>query len=401
MSTSTAPIFLTKGQLSSEGGLPQGDPEALTWQIASLRRRAPAWLLDSTITTIIAALLLGPVYVARGGALFSDRPGFMGYTDEAATTSELLFGALDWFVIYAVWVVYLAVMCGRGGIGNGRTLGRMATGIRLAARDGGPVSKGLAWRRALWSGALFGLPYIVGSLLDAALDSPPTATFAGEIGLAVAIVVAIVVALNGGTRRALHDRLAGTVVVEFRAAGAPLTSETPTTDAGPPPAPLVPRRRGPSTFALAALAIVLAVALGASRLVVDGLPGPEQGEVKPPDGEAAAAQQRVVALAKLGQACLRRGNSTSSCTTQSALRADAFDYDDSVDDEFDLDGVEGIGTRAGMVGSAAFDEDMLYLFAFTSKDQVWTVVLEKDGDEYVRICMDHDAEVCAGLPEEW
>jgi uncharacterized RDD family membrane protein YckC len=84
-----------------------------------------------------------------------------------------------------VVVAYEAIMLST----CGRTLGKMALGLTVVRRDGSPITPGQAWLRAGTRCALYLVPAYLGFIVDALF----------------------IFSDNGAT---LHDRVAGTVVVE-------------------------------------------------------------------------------------------------------------------------------------------------------------------------------------------
>ena len=133
------------------------------YALASWWSRAGAALIDGVIIGV-GALLVTFLF----GSLFSI--GFAGDDDPSgADVAALIVGLLLWFVAVAVIaLLYAPLMMART---NGKTLGRMALGIRVVRANGTPMSFGWALLReviikALLVGFLSSLTFGLAWLLD-------------------------------------------------------------------------------------------------------------------------------------------------------------------------------------------------------------------------------------------
>jgi uncharacterized RDD family membrane protein YckC len=129
MSTTTGPLGVPAGR-DAAPGQPPAAPAALAY--AGFGRRLLAVLLDGLILSLPAVGL---------GVAFFGRSGGSG--------SNLLLTILYEALLIALW--------------DGRTIGKLAMGIRVVTADGRPVPVGLSFARAgmkLVSGAALGLGYL-------------------------------------------------------------------------------------------------------------------------------------------------------------------------------------------------------------------------------------------------
>jgi uncharacterized RDD family membrane protein YckC len=151
-------------------------PVAGHWQLAGWWRRAGAHVLDWIVISIIAAIFFG-IFAAFAGAgfLVGDTTGFI------ATVLAIL-GWMLCVVIAAF--VYAPLMMART---NGRTLGRMACGIRVVRANGKPIDLGYAALREV----------VVKSLLINAV--------AGSFTFGLAPLIDYLWPLWDEENRALHD----------------------------------------------------------------------------------------------------------------------------------------------------------------------------------------------------
>jgi uncharacterized RDD family membrane protein YckC len=119
------------------GGVATSDPFGASiadhWQLAGWWRRVGAHLIDGVVIFIIAAIFFG-IFAAFAGAgfLVGDTTGFI------ASVLAIL-GFLLCVVVAAL--LYAPLMMART---NGKTLGRMVTGIRVVRANGKPIDFGYA-----------------------------------------------------------------------------------------------------------------------------------------------------------------------------------------------------------------------------------------------------------------
>ena len=141
-------------------GLPAAGAVAGRPVLAGWWRRAGAQLLDGLIVSAGAALL----FVALT-APFSI--GFFA-SDEVGTVAVIVGGLLALLCIAVIALLYAPALMART---NGKTLGRMATGIRVIRADGRPITFGFAMLRevavkTLLVGIASGLTGGIAYLLD-------------------------------------------------------------------------------------------------------------------------------------------------------------------------------------------------------------------------------------------
>ena len=112
---------------------PFQSPAAGHWQLAGWWRRVGAHVIDWIVISLIAGVLFG-IFAAFAGAgfLVGDTTGYI-----AAVLGILGFG----LCIVVAALVYAPLMMART---NGKTLGRMACGIRVVRANGQPVDFGYA-----------------------------------------------------------------------------------------------------------------------------------------------------------------------------------------------------------------------------------------------------------------
>jgi uncharacterized RDD family membrane protein YckC len=158
-----------------------GEAVALDLRLAQLPSRLTAAVLD--LIVMIAAYGLILTIILRAGLSGAD---------------DALVGGIAVTLLVLVFLVYPVAM---ETLTRGRTLGKMALGLRVVRDDGGPIT----FRQALVRG-LFGL----------ALERP--GLFLGTIGPAVGMVVAMFSARG----KRIGDMAAGTVVLQERLPSGPL-----------------------------------------------------------------------------------------------------------------------------------------------------------------------------------
>ncbi|MFG2053452.1 RDD family protein [Micromonospora sp. NPDC048930] len=174
----------------ADAGLVSGEAVALDVRAARLGSRVLALLID-LLAQLVAALLL----FSGLSLLVLSLPG----------VDEALMGALGTLVVILVLVGYPVLM---ERFVRGRTLGKLAVGLRVVRADGGPVGVGQSLTRAL-VGVAVEWPGLVLPLLSWAAS--------------------VTVMLSDPRGRRLGDLVAGTLVVHTRGAGVwrPLPSPVP------------------------------------------------------------------------------------------------------------------------------------------------------------------------------
>jgi uncharacterized RDD family membrane protein YckC len=159
-------------------------PAAGQYQLASWWSRVGAQLIDGLIIGVGALIIL-----ALFGSIFS--VGFFA-SDETGVASLVVGLMLAFLAISIVALFYAPLMMART---NGKTLGRMAVGIRVIRANGQPMTFGWAMLREVAVKALlFG--------------------FAGSITFGLANLADVLWPLWDDENRALHDFLVDTRVVQ-------------------------------------------------------------------------------------------------------------------------------------------------------------------------------------------
>ena len=163
--------------------------------------RFTAWVLDLMVYFIIGSLF----FVVAGLVLLLDT----NY-GEVDPTERALWAFLGiWFSSLPVTLLYVLMFWAW----RGQTVGKLAMGIRVAQEDGRPLGFGGALRRLL---AHFIYPAAVLGLVTAAVYAGLDLTgIAAAAGLGLLLTFAgYALAFFTPQHRALHDYLAGTVVVD-------------------------------------------------------------------------------------------------------------------------------------------------------------------------------------------
>ncbi|MHB8377460.1 MAG: RDD family protein [Dehalococcoidia bacterium] len=178
--------------------------------VASLRARAGGYVVDMVIfsaVSLVMVVIAGLVVLVSTGWATNDpsNPVFYGSLAIVGLGTPL------------VWSLMNLVLL----VTRQQTGGQYVAGVRLAREDGAPLTRGnlLAWWSLLnpllfsWPMALVAALPMAGAI-SLALSSLTVVAFGIVVTLcAVAPIVALVSAALDGQNRALHDRIAGTVVV--------------------------------------------------------------------------------------------------------------------------------------------------------------------------------------------
>jgi uncharacterized RDD family membrane protein YckC len=117
------------------------------WQLSGWWRRAGALVIDSIVVALIAGIFFAIfAAVAGAGFLVGDTTGYIA----------VVLGILGWgLCVLIAALLYAPLMMTRT---NGKTLGRMACGIRVVRANGKPVEFGWAClREVLTKWLLFGV----------------------------------------------------------------------------------------------------------------------------------------------------------------------------------------------------------------------------------------------------
>ncbi|MDA0162053.1 RDD family protein [Solirubrobacter ginsenosidimutans] len=155
---------------------PLSAPASAGWELSGWWRRVGAYLIDAVVIVIIAGVFFG-IFAAFAGAgfLVGDTTGFIA-------SVLALMGFLLCVVVAAL--LYAPLMMART---NGKTLGRMMTGIRVVRANGKPISFGYAVVREV----------LVKWLLIGAI--------AGSFTFGLAVLIDYLWPLWDEENRALHD----------------------------------------------------------------------------------------------------------------------------------------------------------------------------------------------------
>ncbi|MEU2613331.1 RDD family protein [Micromonospora sp. NPDC007271] len=167
----------------ADAGLVSGEAVELDVRAARLGSRVLALLID-LVVQLVAALLLGVLLMV---VLLLALPGDL--------VDGALFGASQTVLLILVLVGYPMLMERFAG---GRTLGKLAVGLRVVRADGGPVGVGQSLTRAL---------------VGVAVEWP------GLVLPLLSWVASVSVMLTDPRGRRLGDLVAGTMVVHTRGAG--------------------------------------------------------------------------------------------------------------------------------------------------------------------------------------
>lgn len=176
-------------------------------------RRLAAALLDAVAYVVVVG-----GFSAAGFAIGFAGGGGSDNDDGWEQLGWILLGTVVGFLVGAVcWLVLTVWLVRRPLARNGQTIGKQLVGIRAVRADGAPIGVGWALlREILAKGLLVG---ITSSFISAFLGFFD----GGLIGFVIAIAVWYGPALADDQRRALHDRLLDTRVIDakHRAAAAP------------------------------------------------------------------------------------------------------------------------------------------------------------------------------------
>lgn len=196
------PYLLTETSIAVR---PDGEAAArrLVGSVEKLADVYPAWF-DSVPhdgPKVAGMPIASAAHRLAGGV--ADSVGVRMVTLTGVALGASLFTMLLWEALY--WTLFTVF--------GGRTLGKRLAGTRVVTSRGGRVGLPAAFARyAVPSAGAW-----VGWALGTSLDSDDTATVViGSLLLFWPVVVYGLMLLDGTRRRGLHDRLAGTVVVQER-----------------------------------------------------------------------------------------------------------------------------------------------------------------------------------------
>jgi uncharacterized RDD family membrane protein YckC len=168
----------------AQGGFTSTAPVAGQYVLAGWWRRVGAAIIDGLIISVVAFIIMTPLGV---GLFASD-----GDTDGGGFVALILGFVLAGLIIAIVAFAYAPVMMGKT---NGKTLGRMATGIRVVRADGQAITIGFA------------------AIREVAVKTLLIGTVAGSITFGLATLIDVLWPLWDDENRALHDFVVNTRTV--------------------------------------------------------------------------------------------------------------------------------------------------------------------------------------------
>jgi uncharacterized RDD family membrane protein YckC len=164
---------------------PHDHPAGGPWRLAGWWSRVGATIIDSIVIGVMATVLL--VVLGAIGAT-----GFIA-DDTAGLVTVMLALFVGTLCAVAAALVYAPLMMAKT---NGRTLGRMATGIRVVRANGKPIDFGWAMlREVVVKGLLFNV-------------------VAGSFTLGLAYLIDVLWPLWDEENRALHDMVVDSRVIK-------------------------------------------------------------------------------------------------------------------------------------------------------------------------------------------
>lgn len=191
--------------------------------VASLGRRAVGHLLDAIILGVVGGLLVWGIDALLGLSTTSERAD--------GSPAAVLAGLAYVVLVACVQFTYRTVPALEGM--RGQSLGQRALGVRFVRVDGTRASAGLAMRRAAAAVGPSALLTAIVGLVTSTVASTPLLVVGLLIVVAYPVVDLLIMPLAGLGRQTLHDRMAGTVVVDAGSM-APAPGEQPATIVGRP-----------------------------------------------------------------------------------------------------------------------------------------------------------------------
>ena len=153
----------------------------IVYKFAGFWRRLVAFMIDSTIVTIIFVVLCVITALAFFfGAMSADNNAWINNLANLKAFSSILLLTMVFYI--AINTAYFTYFHGT----TGRTPGKMLLGLQVLSADGTPISFGIAFLRAVG--------YLVSSLLGT-------------------IPIGFIWAAFDKKKQAWHDKIAGTVVI--------------------------------------------------------------------------------------------------------------------------------------------------------------------------------------------
>ncbi|PIE18782.1 MAG: hypothetical protein CSA66_03935 [Proteobacteria bacterium] len=174
---------------------------ALTFELAPVGNRILAVTIDLmvVVTAVVAVALLASLLVGASAV--------GGYGLFEVSDTELLMAAIVQLAIFLIWNFYFILTELRW---QGRTIGKRVVGLRVVARDGGPLSPGMVFARNLTRDVETLVPLV-------ALFYPQTIGLDSDWTLLVGwswLGIMTLMPLFNRLRARAGDLIAGTLVVE-------------------------------------------------------------------------------------------------------------------------------------------------------------------------------------------
>ncbi|MCW2886245.1 MAG: hypothetical protein QOE54_2412 [Streptosporangiaceae bacterium] len=184
------------------GGYQEGPSEAANLPLASIWRRAGARLADAGLTWAAGFAVVFPITL---GAIGVKKDGDPWSTPILVTT----------FIVMSVLpFIYEAVLLTM----SGQTLGKRLLGLRVVDVD--PAGEPIGMSKALWRSAINNVVYQLGIFffLLIGVTTPFVYALLGIFFAAIGVLVCYLWAIwDQPLHQAVHDRFAGTVVIDDRA----------------------------------------------------------------------------------------------------------------------------------------------------------------------------------------
>lgn len=179
----TSPPPPGAGGSGQGGAFASAEPGPGTYVLAGWWRRVGAFVIDAILIGIVALLIMAPL----GIGVFAT-----GADDDGSILALIAGFIVGMLVIAVVALAYAPVMMGQT---NGKTVGRMVTGIRVVRADGKAITMGFA------------------ALREVAVKALLIGTVGGSITFGLASLLDVLWPLWDDENRALHDFVVNTRTV--------------------------------------------------------------------------------------------------------------------------------------------------------------------------------------------
>lgn len=171
------------------GEMPEGQFER-----PGIARRFLSYILDIIVLLILQTSILFGGFYLKTHHLYNPKDVAMPIVGILQCIEAVISVAY-----FAMWHSY-----------RGQTFGKIAGHLKVIRMDGSPISKGTAWIRSL---AFVGLPLLTGPTL--LMAGPLAATVVNLTFSLYLLADGLAICFDYTFRRALHDRIAGTRVVQI------------------------------------------------------------------------------------------------------------------------------------------------------------------------------------------